>query len=107
MKQTIFISCSPPQTKNFDINSPLREEELVCYADKRVLHSQVVNLTARKLENIKRVYQVHQREDAKAQAMQVIRRFELYKQLELKIDRLLQTPLYKVIPDISITVTFK
>ena len=85
----------------------MREEELVCYADKRVLHTQVVNLSARKLDHIKRVYQVHNREAVKVHAMEVVQRFEQYQQLEAKICRFLQTPLERVIPDNTIGVTFK
>ncbi|KAH3761499.1 metal-dependent phosphohydrolase [Pelomyxa schiedti] len=50
VEQHLFIN-------NFLENSPLREEEIVCYADKRVLHTQVVSLSARMIDAVKRAYQ--------------------------------------------------
>ena len=78
-------------------DGPLREEEIVCYCDKRVKHATVVSLMSRKLDLAVRYHNA-------SQSLEDL--FEEYGILDRKIKRDLIRPLRDVIADDSVPTTF-
>ena len=88
--------------ESFTPDGPLTPQEIVCYADKRVMHTEIVSLVGRKIDIFAR-YGGRSPE----QAEMIEANFARYTELENKIKRSITCELSHIIPDNSVDVTLK
>ena len=88
--------------ESFTPDGLLTPQEIVCYADKRVMHTEIVSLVGRKIDIFAR-YGGRSPE----QAEKIEANFAKYVELENKVKRSITCELSHIIPDNSVDVTFR
>ena len=88
--------------ESFTPDGPLTAQEIVCYADKRVMHTEIVSLIGRKID-------VYARYGGTGldKGKEIEKSFERYLELENKIKRSITCELSQIIPDNSVETVFK
>lgn len=87
---------------SFNKDGPLTPQEIVCYADKRVMHTEIVSLIGRKID----IYARYGSTSAD-KGREIEKTFEKYGELEKKIKSSITCDICQIIPDNTVDTVFR